>query len=210
MQAWTQRSRPGRGLKLCAATVLVSLGVFFGLMTGTARVRVQGTSMEPTLRPGDFVLINRVTRLFGGPSRGDVVVLGREGSDRIEYIKRLVGLPKDVLEVRRGVAYINGRGVVRAPNDSSAVLGGQAKRILGANECFVLGDNWTVSVDSRQLGPFSLDDLIGTAWLVYWPPADFGLIHPSSLGGGPPFDLSTLPRGTVVGMSTIAPNAGFF
>ena len=168
-------------------------------------------SMEPTLMPGDRVLVNKLPTYFGEPSRGDIIVFenpnagaGRERSviggffhwlghglgvsgqcdpDQPEsgcetdYIKRVIGLPGDTVQGKKDGVYVNGHqidepylhGVRTAPFDAHTVPAGML---------FVMGDNRGNSLDSRfSLGDVPIDNVIGKAFVIMWPPSRAGLLH---------------------------------
>jgi signal peptidase I len=154
--------------------------------------RIPSSSMEPTLHcaapgPGcqadssDRVLANRFIYRFRDPERGDVVVFEtpEEAVERCgaggTFVKRLIGLPGDRIEQRRGVLRINDE-----PLDEPYVNGGPRgsnfpERTLGDDEYFMMGDNRGQSCDSREWGTVSRDDLIGPVFAVYWPLTRLGL-----------------------------------
>jgi signal peptidase I len=154
--------------------------------------RIPSSSMEPTLHcaapePGceagssDRVLANRFIYRFRDPSRGDIVVF-RTPEEAVErcgaggtFVKRLVGLPGDRIALERGVLRLNGERV-----DEPYVNGGPpgpdfARRTLGPDEYFMMGDNRAQSCDSREWGPVNRSDLIGPVFAVYWPLTRLGL-----------------------------------
>lgn len=127
-------------------------------------------SMEPTLMPGDRVLVSKLSYRLGEPAHKDVVVFkGIEGGKTIDLIKRVVALGGETVQVRDGELYVDGRKqdepYVAPVRDFSAYGPFQ----VPAGSVFVMGDNRTNSRDSRFIGPILLRDLLGKAFIVYWP-----------------------------------------
>lgn len=132
------------------------------------RTSVIGDSMEPTLTNGQEILINRFTYTFSAPKRGDVVVFLPNGNTNAHYyVKRVVGLPGETIQIRNGRIYIDG---VQYENDSYDKIAdpGIAENpiVLGKDEYFVIGDNVNSSEDSRSanIGPVHEEDIFGRAW----------------------------------------------
>jgi signal peptidase I len=127
-------------------------------------------SMEPTLMPGDRVLVSKLSYRMGEPAQRDVVVFkGTEGGRTIDLIKRVVALGGETVQVRDGELYVEGKKqdepYVAPVRDFSAY--GPFRVPEGT--VFVMGDNRTNSRDSRFIGPIPLKDLLGKAFIVYWP-----------------------------------------
>jgi signal peptidase I len=148
--------------------------------------KVEQHSMETTLLPDQYVLVDKLTPRFNDYGRGDVVVFeppsGFRG-DGTPFIKRVIGLPGDRIDIRDGSVYVND---VRL--DERYVMDGAVTEANGATstweiapgDLFVLGDNRENSSDSRVFGPIRRDSVVGRAWLRYWPLPTFGLLaHPS-------------------------------
>ena len=143
----------------------IALTILVLRLTVFHTVRIEGSSMEDSLRSGDIAL---VTRMAGTPERGDVVECrfpGRSGT----YVKRLIGLPGEHVEIRNGITYIDGQAVPEPwltsyPDDYAVTL--------EADAYLVLGDNRAESYDSREedMGPISKEDIIGRVRFVLWPP----------------------------------------
>jgi signal peptidase I len=147
-------------------TILLSAALFLVINAMTARVRVDGFSMQPTLQDGNFVLVNRLAYRFGEPQRGDIIVFHFELT-RQDLIKRVIGLPGDEVRIENGVVYVNGAALTESyiaavPNYSGTWL-------VPSDNFFVLGDNRNDSSDSHSWGMLPIDKVIGKAVLVYWP-----------------------------------------
>ncbi len=171
-----------------AETLVLTLVIFFVIQNFVAQpYQVQQQSMEHTLEPGEYVLVDKLTPHWDSYNRGDVVVFNPPPSwtsDQTPFIKRVIGLPGDTVEVRDdGLVYINGtplqepytfandRGI-HQPTTSS----GQQRWIVPAGELFVMGDHRQSSADSRVFGPINISAVIGRAFLRYWPLQDLGIL----------------------------------
>lgn len=143
---------------------------------------VDGNSMNPTLTDGEWVAIWRRPLLAGDPVRGDIIVFRYPRDPRREFIKRVIGLPGDVVELRGGRVLVNGSLLAEshpvAPDRSS-----HPETRVPEGQLFVLGDNRRLSEDSRAFGLVPLDHVSGEAFLVLWPPGGIRLIISSGEGG---------------------------
>lgn len=135
---------------------------------------VRGQSMEPNFENGDYLIIDEISYRFVEPQRGEVVVFKYPNNPSQRYIKRIIGLPGDTIEIREGLVMIQ-EGEESKILDESTYLAqniqtlGDAKVSLNENEYFVLGDNRTLSSDSRRWGPIEKKDIIGKVILRAWP-----------------------------------------
>lgn len=129
-------------------------------------------SMEPTLFPGDYVLVNRLVYYLHPPARGDIVVFPFPKDEHLDFVKRVIGLPGDVVEERNGKFWINGKRL-REPYVEHTGKGmrpgmDMAPVRIPKDQLFVLGDNRDASLDSRYWGTVSEHKVIGEAFLIYW------------------------------------------
>src|SRR5579871_374119 len=135
-------------------------------------VKVEGTSMMPGLQDQERIFINKFTYRFGigKIERGDTVVFWFPGDISKSYIKRVSGIPGDVVEIDRGVVIVNGRRLVEdyVPPDFRDYQSKPAER-LGKDQYFVLGDHRNSSNDSRAWGNVPRADIYGKAVFIYWP-----------------------------------------
>lgn len=154
-------------------TVLIAVVLYVTVNALIPRILVDGKSMEPSLQHNDRVIVHRLAYHLGDVERGDVVVFKRE--DGQDYIKRVIGLPGDTIQIYMGYVYLNGEGIAE-PYIMSPVIGDKPTEIIPPGMVFVMGDNRNDSSDSRVWGPVSMNDLTGKAVLVYWPPANFGAV----------------------------------
>ncbi len=159
----------GRMVREIFYTLFLTAALYIALNAITARIRVEGYSMVPTLQGGEFVLVYRLAYRFGRqPHRGDIIVFRPNDNGLGDYIKRVVGLPGEEVLIQNGTVYINNR-----PLEEPYIL--ERPRYNGywlvpPGHVFVLGDNRNHSTDSHVLGPVPLERVIGQAVLVYWPP----------------------------------------
>jgi signal peptidase I len=155
-------------------TLVVAAVIFLGVNLVTVRIRVEGSSMEPTLHDAELVVVNRLAYRWSEPQRGDIVVFRFPLEPNRRFIKRIVGLPGEMVAIHNGQVFIDGD-----PLDEPYIAA--PPRYIGEweiqpGQIFVLGDNRNNSSDSQTWGPVPLGQLIGKAVLVYWPPPEMGLI----------------------------------
>lgn len=180
LPGWNEPKRPGLWLRLLRLlaelmqTVLVAGLLFLGVNLLTARIRVEGYSMEPSLHDGQFVVVNRIAYFLGPPERGDIIVFRFPRDPMRRFIKRVIGLPGDTVTVRDGLVLVN--GIVLDEPYIVAPPRYNDQWHLNDSELFVLGDNRNNSLDSQNWGPLPMEAVIGKAILVYWPPTDLGII----------------------------------
>jgi len=157
-------------------TVLLSLLLFWGINTISARIRIESVSMQPTLYEGNFVIVNKLAYKLGEPSRGDVIIFHYPPDpNREPYIKRVIGLPGDIVRVADGKVFINDQPV-REPY-ISAPPRYEGTYTVPVGELFVLGDNRNSSSDSHSWGMVPLQNVIGKAEVVYWPPEQWKFLN---------------------------------
>ncbi|RME90302.1 MAG: signal peptidase I [Anaerolineae bacterium] len=165
-------------------TVLLSVALYLGINALTARVRVDGFSMLPTLNDGEYVLVNRLAYRLGSPQRGDIIVFRFPINPHQDFIKRVIGLPGEKVEIANGEVYINGARLdetyIAAPPRYSGTWS------VPPGYLFVLGDNRNDSSDSHTWGLVPMENVIGKAVLVYWPPTAWAMIdHTQVAVAGP-------------------------
>jgi signal peptidase I len=166
-----------RFLRDVLETLVLAVLLFLAINAVSARIRVDGSSMVPTLSDGQFVMVSRLSYKLGEPNHGDVIVFHYPRDPEQEYIKRIIGLPGDNVEMMNGNVYVNGQIIEEPYIAADARTTNQWN--IPANHVFVLGDNRNNSQDSRNFGTVSMENLIGKAIFIYWPPTDWGLItHP--------------------------------
>jgi signal peptidase I len=155
-------------------TLVLSVVLFVGVNIISARIRVEGDSMIPTLISGEYVVVNRMSYRLGNPHRGDIIVFHFPRNPAEEYIKRIIGLPGDVIEVVNGSVFVNGQPLDE--NYLDVKINYTGKWEVPSGQLFVLGDNRNNSSDSHDWGTVPMDYVVGKALMVYWPPPEWGLI----------------------------------
>ncbi len=156
-------------------TLVFSLLLFAIINTLTARIRVDGQSMEPTLHSNEFVIVNRLAYRLGQPKIGDVIVFHPPTDPEQEYIKRVIGLPGDEVVISHQQVKVNGR-LLEEPYIASPPRY-ESSWMVPEGALFVLGDNRNNSSDSHSWGTVPLRNVVGKAVIVYWPPADWGMVE---------------------------------
>ncbi|HEX5828908.1 MAG TPA: signal peptidase I [Candidatus Limnocylindrales bacterium] len=184
-------TRPPRWLIEVVETVALTLVTFFVIQTFVAQpFQVRQTSMERTLEPDEYVLVDKLTPRFGPFERGDIVVLhppeGWSDESGTPFIKRVIGLPGETIRItddgevlvdgvtldERAYTYADEEG----RNEPTIPQLDQAEWQLGPDEVFVMGDHREASADSRSFGPVATDQVVGRAFLRYWPARTFGVL----------------------------------
>jgi len=164
-------------LRDLAVSVVIAIVVILFLYQP---VKVEGTSMTPSLINDERIFINKFTYRFGlaDIKRGDTVVFWAPEDPARSYIKRVIGLPGDVVEIDHGVVILNGQRIEEpyVPDDNRDRVSMQA-RTIEPDHYFVLGDHRNSSNDSRSWGAVSREAIYGKAVFVYWPLTRLGLLH---------------------------------
>jgi len=169
-------------------TVLLALVVFLILQASVQNFRVEGISMDPTLAHGQYLLVNKLVYEplpfqsadgtdaesqrwlfpFHAPQQGDVIVFHEPNDPSRDFVKRVIGVPGDTVELRFGIVYVND-----LPLDEPYLVKRDTSNLapvfVQQGFYFVLGDNRAVSYDSRELGPIPQENIVGRAWFSYWP-----------------------------------------
>ena len=174
-----------RELLNTAIYLLCVLGAVWLVITFVGqRTEVEGASMENTLHNGDNLIVDKLSYRFHDPERFDIIVFPFQFQDNTYYIKRIIGLPGETVQIMGdGSIYINGEKLEE--NYGMEVIkpetiGRAAEPIeLGDDEYFVMGDNRNNSSDSRtdMVGNITRENIIGKAWLRIWPVSDFGVLQ---------------------------------
>ena len=175
-------------LREVGIAVLIAVAIFILLRFNVQGYTVQYSSMLPNIEEGQWVMVNKASYFFSDPQRGDVVVFDPPISSKAPFIKRIIGLPSDTVEVKDNEVFVNGiplneeEYVMAEPNYEMPV------KQVPQNEYFVLGDNRNNSNDSHNGWTVPRDDIVGKAWFTYWPLDRLGMIehhsYPELLGAG--------------------------
>lgn len=156
-------------------TIILAVVLFFAINAVSARVRVDGFSMVPTLQDGEYVLVNRLAFRNKLPERGDIIVFVSPQVSDLDLIKRVIGLPGDTIRISGGEVQVNGQ-VLNEPYIAAAPIYNGEWNVPEGN-LFVLGDNRNDSSDSHAWGLLPIDNVIGKAILIYWPIPEWNLIQ---------------------------------
>ena len=161
--------------------VLIIAFTWFVVTFVGQRTEVSGSSMETTLSDKDQLIVDKMTYRFRDPKRYDIVVFPYQYQDNTYYIKRIIGLPGETVQILSGMVYIDGMRLDEHYGNEIMENPGIAEEplTLGEDEYFVLGDNRNNSSDSRasDVGLIHRKDLIGRAWIRVWPLSQIGVIH---------------------------------
>lgn len=131
---------------------------------------VEGASMEPTFMTNEYLIVDEISYRFNEPNRGEVVVFRYHKDPRQFFIKRVIGLPGDSVEIRKGKVYINDEYLTEQYVDEDNFVDVSiARTVLDEGEYFLLGDNRSNSLDSRVFGPVEEKYIVGRVWFRTWP-----------------------------------------
>lgn len=193
-------------------TLLLALIVFLAVQMFVAQpYQVQQESMENTLMPDQYVLVDKLSPVFDDYNQGDIVVFtppegwSHDDADT-PFIKRVVGLPGDEIDIRGGKVYVNDVELDEPyvfNHEPTGVPDSTHIWTVGEDQLFVLGDHRSASQDSRHFGPIDRSTVIGRAWMRYWPLEDFGLIKPFEPSPSP--EVSPTPKPAVPEKPRIQP-----
>ena len=139
-------------------------------------IRVSGTSMVPTLNDKDIVGVEKLSLYKNKFDYNDIVIFDSGNEKHQVYIKRVIGLPGDTVEIKDGGVYVNGEHLNETYLDPNAITTGDLSVTLDNSHIFVLGDNREVSEDSRQLGPIAIESIQGHAVFRFFPLNKIGTI----------------------------------
>jgi signal peptidase I len=169
-------------------TLVLTLIIFLVIQNFVAQpYKVQQQSMERTLEPDQYVLVDKLTPRIDIYKRGDIVVFVPPADwaeeDGTPFIKRVIGIGGDEVEIREGLVYVNGTALEEPylfadqPGDPpQPTTASQEQWVVPAGELFLMGDHRANSADSRSFGPVPVENIIGRAWLRYWPVNVFGIL----------------------------------
>jgi len=191
--------RIGRLARELIETFVLALLIFLVVRAALQNFRVEGSSMDPVLHNGQYLIVNKaiytrinlktisrflpfidpgdnpVRYLFRPPQRGDVVVFRFPGNPDRDFIKRIIGEPGDTVEIKNGAVYIDGNPLDE-PYITNKPTYTYGPTEVPPKQYFVLGDNRNNSYDSHVWGFLPQENIIGQAWLSYWPKDDWGLV----------------------------------
>lgn len=155
-------------------TAVLAVVVFITIQATIQTFVVLQTCMLPNFHEGEWVMVSKVVYFFGDPQRGDVVIF-KDPNGQDDFIKRVIAIPGDMVEVKNEAVYVNGvkldEPYVKDP--ASYIM---AKLEVPEDSYFVLGDNRNNANDSHRWGFVPRKNIIGKAWLITWPPTDWEIV----------------------------------
>jgi signal peptidase I len=205
-EASARRARGRHLLREIVQTIILASLIFFAVRALAQNFRVEGSSMEPGLHDGQYVLVNKAIFfklnpgslaryipfvdaededrfLFRAPERGDVVVFRFPQDPSRDFIKRVIGVPGDTIEIVEGAVFVNGVRI-QEPYITNRAQYDFARQTVPNGNYFVLGDNRSFSSDSHVWGFVPESDIIGQAMVRYWPLSAFGGVGNHSINLG--------------------------
>jgi signal peptidase I len=153
--------------------VLIFLVVFATVQFSMQSFRIDGPSMFPSFEQSEFIMVNKLSYHFGDPQRGDVIIFDPPFSSNYPFIKRVIGLPGELVEIEQGKIYIDGHLLEETPDMGSP--GRDISVLVKEDNYFVLGDNRDNSRDSTEGWTVPRENIIGKSWMIYWPLSRWGL-----------------------------------
>jgi signal peptidase I len=132
--------------------------------------------MEPNFQQGECIMVNKVCYHSSGPQRGQVIIFNPPFDSEYPFIKRVIGLPGETVEIKDGNVFINGTALEEDEYIMASPSYTMSAKEIPENEYFVLGDNRNNSNDSHTGWTVPRDNIIGKAWFIYWPPSSWGVI----------------------------------
>ena len=174
-------------IKEILETLLFTFFVIWLVKSASQNFRIEGASMEPTLHEGQYLIVNRLSYFLDEPKRGDIIVLHFPNDRSRDFIKRIIGLPGDTVSISNGEVRVNDvlidEPYIKDPSPNNQTW------VVTEDHYFVMGDNRRNSSDSRSWSFLPEDDIIGEAWVVYWPPKDWQLV--------PHYEHASIPEPSV-------------
>jgi len=165
-------------------TVVLALAIFVIIYLFLLQPhQVRGNSMYPNFHDNEYLLTDKLSYRLGEPGRGDVIVFKAPKNQEYDYIKRIIGLPGEEIEIRNGKLYINDKLLEESYLPAEYITSGGnfwregLEAPVPEGQYFVMGDNRSHSSDSREWGTVPLENIIGKAWLRYWPFNKLGLVR---------------------------------
>ncbi|MEO8082898.1 MAG: signal peptidase I [Ardenticatenales bacterium] len=167
----------GLALRDLVEAVVLAAVLWFVLQFALQSTIVEGTSMEPNFFSGEWVMVNKLAYRVGAPKRGDVIVFHAPDAVDKDYIKRVIGLPGETVQVRSGTVYVDGEAIDEPwlPRVDTTAFGPYP---IPDGDLFVMGDNRPASSDSRlwPVAGLGEDRIVGKVWLSVWPRRAWGIV----------------------------------
>jgi signal peptidase I len=170
-QTFSEKKNPSNGIYKDFIIGLLEILILFAIInTVLTFVHVENISMEPTLKNGEYLIVNKYAYTLEKMKLGDIIVFNRPEDKNRNYIKRIIGLPGDEILIQNGTLFVNGKSVSEPYITTPPYYNGFWH--VGNDEVFVLGDNRNISIDSHNwvnTNGILLKDIIGKAIILYWP-----------------------------------------
>jgi signal peptidase I len=154
-------------------TAVLTIAIFLVVRVALQNFKVEGESMEPNLHNSEYILVNKIDYMIHSPSRGDIIVFQAVPAQQPDkdFIKRVIGLPGETVEVKNSTVFINGHPL-KEPYELQPPTYTYKKTVVPKDDYFVLGDNRNNSQDSHLWNFLPRKYIIGKAWVSYWPPKE--------------------------------------
>jgi signal peptidase I len=165
-----------RILREIGITILIAVAIFALLRVTVQAYTVRYSCMIPSIEEGEWLMVSKASYFFSDPERGDVVIFDPPVSSQFPYIKRVIGLPGETVEVRDEKVLIDGIPLVEEYIKEPPTYT-MAPMVIPQGEYFVLGDNRNNANDSHAGWTVPRENIIGEAWFVYWPPNRWGPVE---------------------------------
>ncbi len=189
-----------RTLREILQTALLALFLFSGLQATIQNYRVEGSSMVPTMRADQYLLVNKLVYyrldkarlarylpfvdaeleetayVFHPPQRGELIVFRFPKDPSRDFVKRIIAIPGDTVEIQQGRVYVND-SLLDEPYVPEPPRSTMKRKVMGPDQYFVLGDNRLHSNDSRDWGPVPLENIVGRVLITYWPFSQWSVFH---------------------------------
>ena len=172
--------------------ILVGLAVFALFQATVGSFKVYGSSMLPTIEEGDYIMVSKATYFFNAPQRGDIIVLRSPQNPNSDLIKRVIAVPGDTVEIKDDAVFVNGAALVE-PYTFEPPHYLTLPEEIPSGQYFVLGDNRNNSSDSHRGWTVPRENIVGKAWITYWPPYRWGTIEHYHLNAGTQAAEATKP-----------------
>jgi signal peptidase I len=165
------------------APILVGLAVFALFQVTVGTFKVYGTSMLPGIEQGDYILVSKATYFFNEPQRGNVIIFHSPRDSDTDLIKRIIALPGDTVEIKDNKVFVNDTPLVE-PYTLEPPHYFMLPKEIPPGHYFVLGDNRNNSSDSHRGWTLPRENIIGKAWITYWPPYRWRLAEHHTIDAG--------------------------
>ncbi len=176
----TNCDKPMRFFRDIVAPLLVALAIAALFQVTVASFKVYGSSMLPNVEPGEYIMVSKAAYFFSPPERGEIIVFGSPRNPNSDLIKRIIALPGDTVEIKDGTVFVNDAPLVE-PYILDPPRYVYPRQEVAADHYFVLGDNRNNSTDSHKGWTVPHQNIVGKAWITYWPPREWRTIEHYSL-----------------------------